>query len=120
MYVCVYLPANCIVCDYGLCIFRVDLEVEHYGMEKLKKRILEFLAVRQLKNKMKGVIQTLCLACVTTSVHNVLTYFAYTHNTTHTHTYTHTYTHMQAHTHAYISINTHVHTYMYTHILIHK
>ena len=35
--------------------FRVDLEVEHYGMEKLKKRILEFLAVRQLKNKMKGV-----------------------------------------------------------------
>ena len=33
---------------------RSDLELDHYGMEKLKKRILEFLAVRQLKNEMKG------------------------------------------------------------------
>jgi len=33
---------------------RSDLELDHYGMEKLKKRLLEFLAVRQLKNEMKG------------------------------------------------------------------
>lgn len=33
---------------------RSDLELDRYGMEKLKKRILEFLAVRQLKNEMKG------------------------------------------------------------------
>ena len=37
-----------------MCYCRADLEVEHYSMDKLKKRILEFLAVRQLKNKMKG------------------------------------------------------------------
>ena len=35
------------------------LEEDHYGLEKVKKRILEFLAVRKLKADMKGPI--LCL-----------------------------------------------------------
>lgn len=35
---------------------KVQLDVEHYGMEKLKKRIIEFLAVRQLKTNVKGPI----------------------------------------------------------------
>ena len=37
-----------------------DLEEEHYGLDKIKKRILEFLAVRKLKNDIHGPI--LCLA----------------------------------------------------------
>ena len=32
------------------------LEAEHYGLEKLKERILEYLAIRKLKNDMKGPI----------------------------------------------------------------
>lgn len=35
------------------------LETDHYGLEKVKERILEFLAVRQLKNDTKGSI--ICL-----------------------------------------------------------
>lgn len=35
------------------------LEADHFGLEKVKKRILEYLAVRKLKNDMKGPI--LCL-----------------------------------------------------------
>lgn len=35
------------------------LDDDHHGLEKVKKRILEFLAVRKLKNDMKGPI--LCL-----------------------------------------------------------
>ncbi|GFW17692.1 lon protease homolog 2, peroxisomal [Trichonephila clavipes] len=35
---------------------RKDLDTDHYGMEKLKKRVLEYLAVRQLKNALKGPI----------------------------------------------------------------
>jgi ATP-dependent Lon protease len=35
------------------------LERDHYGLDKVKKRILEYLAVRKLKNDMKGPI--LCL-----------------------------------------------------------
>ncbi|MGE5509297.1 MAG: endopeptidase La [Chitinophagales bacterium] len=35
------------------------LDEDHYGLEKVKERILEFLAVRQLAEKMKGPI--LCL-----------------------------------------------------------
>uniref|UniRef100_H3B0F0 Lon peptidase 2, peroxisomal n=1 Tax=Latimeria chalumnae TaxID=7897 RepID=H3B0F0_LATCH len=33
---------------------RVLLDNDHYAMEKLKKRVLEYLAVRQLKNNLKG------------------------------------------------------------------
>ena len=32
------------------------LEEDHYGLERVKERILEFLAVRQLTKKMKGPI----------------------------------------------------------------
>ncbi|XP_026531684.1 lon protease homolog 2, peroxisomal isoform X1 [Notechis scutatus] len=35
---------------------RVLLDNDHYAMEKLKKRVLEYLAVRQLKNNLKGPI----------------------------------------------------------------
>ncbi|CAH1407204.1 unnamed protein product [Nezara viridula] len=35
---------------------KVLLDIEHYGMDKLKKRIIEFLAVRQLKTNVKGPI----------------------------------------------------------------
>ena len=33
---------------------RKILDADHYGMEKVKKRVVEFLAVRQLKNSLKG------------------------------------------------------------------
>lgn len=39
---------------------RKILNEDHYGLEKVKERIIEFLAVRKLKNDMKGPI--LCLA----------------------------------------------------------
>ena len=32
------------------------LDADHYAMEKVKKRVLEFLAVRQLKNSLKGTM----------------------------------------------------------------
>ncbi|NXQ43706.1 LONP2 protease, partial [Catharus fuscescens] len=35
---------------------RIVLDNDHYAMEKLKKRVLEYLAVRQLKNNLKGPI----------------------------------------------------------------
>lgn len=35
------------------------LEYDHYGLEKVKERILEYLAIRKLKNNLKGPI--LCL-----------------------------------------------------------
>jgi len=35
------------------------LDTDHYGLQKIKKRILEYLAVRKLKNDMRGPI--LCL-----------------------------------------------------------
>lgn len=35
---------------------RALLDNDHYAMEKLKKRVLEYLAVRQLKNNLKGPI----------------------------------------------------------------
>src|SRR5687768_1050518 len=38
---------------------RQTLDSDHYGIKKVKKRILEYLAVRKLKNDMKGPI--LCL-----------------------------------------------------------
>ncbi|MCX7748179.1 MAG: endopeptidase La [Clostridia bacterium] len=36
------------------------LEEDHYGLEKVKERIIEYLAIRKLKNDLKGPI--LCLA----------------------------------------------------------
>ena len=33
---------------------REDLDNDHYGLEEVKKRILEYLAVRKLKNSLKG------------------------------------------------------------------
>jgi ATP-dependent Lon protease len=38
---------------------RNQLDADHYGLEKVKKRITEYIAVRSLKNDMKGPI--LCL-----------------------------------------------------------
>ncbi len=38
---------------------RKTLDTDHFGLDKVKKRILEYLAVRKLKNDMKGPI--LCL-----------------------------------------------------------
>ncbi len=35
---------------------RRSLEADHYGLEKVKKRILEYLSVRKLKNDMRGPI----------------------------------------------------------------
>ena len=35
---------------------KARLDADHYGLEKVKKRIVEYLAVRKLKNDMKGPI----------------------------------------------------------------
>jgi len=35
---------------------RAQLDLDHHGLEKIKKRILQFLAVRKLKNDLKGPI----------------------------------------------------------------
>ncbi|XP_002735093.1 lon protease homolog 2, peroxisomal-like [Saccoglossus kowalevskii] len=35
---------------------RLDLDADHYGLDKLKKRVIEYLAVRQIKNSLKGPI----------------------------------------------------------------
>ena len=35
---------------------REDLDHDHHAMEDVKKRILEYLAVRQLKNSLRGPI----------------------------------------------------------------
>ncbi|XP_026287713.1 lon protease homolog 2, peroxisomal isoform X1 [Frankliniella occidentalis] len=35
---------------------RKDLDADHYAMDKLKRRVLEYLAVRQLKNTLRGPI----------------------------------------------------------------
>ena len=35
---------------------REDLDADHYAMTDVKKRILEYLAVRQLKNSLRGPI----------------------------------------------------------------
>jgi len=36
------------------------LDEDHYGLEKVKERIIEYLAIRKLKKDLKGPI--LCLA----------------------------------------------------------
>ncbi|RXM35901.1 Lon protease-like 2, peroxisomal [Acipenser ruthenus] len=45
-------PADCL----DIHMARVLLDSDHYAMEKLKKRVLEYLAVRQLKNSLKEPI----------------------------------------------------------------
>ena len=46
-----------ILFDYTLLRFhRVDLDADHYGLDKLKRRVIEYLAVRQIKNSLKGPI----------------------------------------------------------------
>ena len=35
---------------------RKDLDHDHYGLKKLKKRVIEYLAVRKMKNSLKGGI----------------------------------------------------------------
>lgn len=42
--------------SFGYILNRKDLDVDHYGLDKLKKRVIEYLAVRQLKNSLKGPI----------------------------------------------------------------
>jgi len=37
-------------------VCRKDLDVDHYGLDKLKKRVVEYLAVRQIKNSLRGPI----------------------------------------------------------------
>ncbi|KAG7333255.1 hypothetical protein KOW79_003390 [Hemibagrus wyckioides] len=39
-----------------ICAARVLLDNDHYALEKLKRRVLEYLAVRQLKSSLKGPI----------------------------------------------------------------
>jgi len=35
---------------------RIKLDEDHYGLEKVKSRVIEFLAVRKLKSNLKGPI----------------------------------------------------------------
>ena len=54
------LPWNSISEDnFDLKRARVILDKDHFGLEKVKERIIEYLAVRKLKNNLKGPI--LCL-----------------------------------------------------------
>lgn len=46
--------------DIDISLARKTLDSEHYGLEKAKERILEYLAVQKLSNGLKGPI--LCLA----------------------------------------------------------
>ena len=43
------------VLQYSIFYFK-DLDQDHYAMDEVKKRILEYLAVRQLKNSLRGPI----------------------------------------------------------------
>ncbi|XP_069757754.1 lon protease homolog 2, peroxisomal [Narcine bancroftii] len=53
----VELPWNKSTTDHlDLHAARVLLDHDHYAMQKLKQRVLEYLAVRQLKNNLKGPI----------------------------------------------------------------
>ena len=47
---------------------RLDLDRDHYGLDKVKKRVLEFLAVRKLKNSLKGMFVCVCV-CVCVCVY---------------------------------------------------
>lgn len=39
---------------------KLDMDRDHYGLDKVKKRVLEFLAVRKLKNSLKGSVVFSC------------------------------------------------------------
>jgi len=47
----VLITIDCVCVDC-----RKDLDVDHYGLDKLKKRVVEYLAVRQIKNSLRGPI----------------------------------------------------------------
>ena len=51
------LPWNAFTVDkIDITKAREDLDADHYAMTEVKKRILEYLAVRQLKNSLPGPI----------------------------------------------------------------
>ena len=51
------LPWNAFTVDkIDITKAREDLDTDHYAMTEVKKRILEYLAVRQLKNSLRGPI----------------------------------------------------------------
>lgn len=51
------LPWNAFTVDkIDITKAREDLDADHYAMTEVKKRILEYLAVRQLKNSLRGPI----------------------------------------------------------------
>lgn len=54
--VCCVLCCNVIGC-------RVELDADHYGLDKVKERVIEFLAVRKLKNSLKGTVHVYCPRC---------------------------------------------------------
>ena len=57
---CLSLPWNTLTKDsLDLSAARRVLDRDHYGLDKVKERIVEALAVRQLSSEMKG--QVLCL-----------------------------------------------------------
>ena len=46
---------------------RIELENDHFGLEKVKKRIIEYLAVTQLKNSLKGNSLFISYICTVTN-----------------------------------------------------
>lgn len=42
--------------NLDLTLARKDMDADHFGLDKLKKRVLEYLAVRQLRKSLKGPI----------------------------------------------------------------
>lgn len=58
--VCLELPWNKLTRDrLDVARARKQLDADHFGLEKVKERVLEFLAVKQLSPELKG--QVLCL-----------------------------------------------------------
>ena len=49
------LPWSKSTCDcLDLTRARAQLDQDHFGLQKVKQRVLEFLAVRKLRNSLKG------------------------------------------------------------------
>lgn len=58
--ICLELPWNKTISDeVDIKLARKVLDADHYGMEKVKERVIEYLAVKQLSPEIKG--QVLCL-----------------------------------------------------------